>query len=587
MNVTSLTGQLPWVGSIGRSFSRRSNPLFEVYAWGYERTKDLTPGDIKDFVWNFPEYYEAWWLSLFRESPLHILIETGMIVFIIWLIFIRKTGDPKKASKAKLSIAEQDELIAEWQPEPLVPALTARQEITLKNRVIVEDSSGKYLKLAGLDKPVLNMASFDFLNLANSKAVKADSVAALQKYGCGSCGPRGFYGTIDAHLNFENDIASFLGTEQAISYSDSASAVSSAITAFAKRGDLLLVDEACCEPIRTGVNLSRAQVQYFKHNSISDLRNKLMSVAEDDRKKSRNVLEQRRFIITEGLFRNTGEIVPLPELMQLKEKYCYRLILDESLSFGTLGKTGRGVTEYYNVPIQDVEIILVAMDTTLASVGGVCVGSREIVDHQRLSGPGYCFSAAAPPFLSSAASAALRELKKSPALVAKLEQNAQKLRQGLDNVPGIYLKTRNASDKEVSPVLHYCVDAQEFDVTPEQEKQIIMELCKAATLGGVGITSCKYSINDSTGISPLMPAFRVCANVSLTDAEISTVVSTITKAVENTFSLVLKARKRARTASGDALGNSLLEDEHAMLDLASKTATSPFKNFFSGSQKRK
>ncbi len=586
MNATSLTGQLPWVGSIGRSISRRSNPLFEVYAWGYEHTKNLTREDIKDFVWNFPEYYEAWWLSLFRESPLHVLIETGMIVFIIWLIFIRRTGDPKKASKAKLSRAEQDELIAEWQPEPLVPALTARQEITLKNRVIVEDSSGKYLKLVGLDKPVLNMSSFDFLNLASSETVKADSAAALKKYGCGSCGPRGFYGTIDAHLKFENDIASFLGTEQAISYSDSASAVSSAITAFAKRGDLLLVDEACSEAIRTGANLSRAQVQYYKHNSISDLRTKLMSVAEDDKKKRRNVLEQRRFIITEGLFRNTGEIAPLQELMQLKEKFCYRLILDESLSFGTLGKTGRGVTEFYDVPIKDVEIILVAMDTALASVGGVCVGSREIVDHQRLSGPGYCFSAAAPPFLSSAASAALRVIEKSVDLTSKLEQNALKLRQGLDSVPGIYLKTRSASPREVSPILHYCVDAQEFDVTPEQEKQIIMELCKAATIEGVGITSCKYSILDSTGISPLAPAFRVCANVSLSDAEISTVVSTIAKAVEDTFALVIKARKRARTASGDTLGAVMLEDEHAMLDLGSKSANSPFKNFWSQKKKK-
>ena len=590
MNNSSITVQLPWVGSIGRSWSSRSNPLFEVYAWGYEKTKDLTTEDIKDFVWNFPEYYEAWWLSLFRESPLHILIETTMISFIIWLVFIRRTGDPKKAAKTKLSKAEQDDLIADWQPEPLVPALTARQEITLKNRVVVEDSSGKYMKLMGLDKPVLNMSSFDFLNLSDNKIVKSESAAALNKYGCGSCGPRGFYGTIDAHLNFEDDIAKFLGTEQAISYSDSASAVSSAITAFAKRGDLLLVDEACCEAIRTGVNLSRAQVQYFKHNSISDLREKLQSVSEDDVKKKRKVLEQRRFIITEGLFRNTGEIVPLPELIQLKEKYCYRLILDESLSFGALGNTGRGVTEYWNVPIADVEVILVAMDTSLASVGGVCVGSREIVDHQRLSGPGYCFSAAAPPFLSVAASAALKELQKSPKLVSKLEKNAMKLRDGLNGIPGIYLKTRYTTDKEISPIMHYCIDAAEFEVTPEQEKQIIIELCKAATIAGVGITSCKSSISDTSGISPFLPSFRVCANASLTAAEIKTVVEKIGKAVEETFALVHKARKRVRTSSGDLASmvtKVAAQDEHAMLNLGKQASNSPFKSFFSSSSKGK
>lgn len=589
-NVTSLhakvTQTVPWVGAVTHSISTRSNPLFEVYAWAYELLKDLNWDDVKHFFWNFPLYYEKWWLSLFRESPVHILIETAMIAFIIWLTFIRKTGDPKKlAVKTKFSSKEQDDLIAEWEPEPLVPALTARQAITLKNRVVVEESNGKFLKVKGVEKPVLNLTSFDFLNLSSSKEVKNASSAALKKYGCGSCGPRGFYGTIDAHLNFEKAIAEFMGTEEAISYSDSATTVTSAISAFAKRGDLLLVDEACCEAIRTGVNLSRAQVQYFKHNSISDLRAQLQNIANDDAKKNRNVLEQRRFIITEGIFRNTGEIAPLQEIIQLKEKYCYRIIVDESMSFGTIGKTGRGVTEHFGIPIKDVEIILVAMDTSLASVGGVCVGSREIVDHQRLSGPGYCFSAAAPPFLSAAAIAALDQIRTNPSLVNKLKETAMKLRTGLGSIPGIYLKSKVSHD-EVSPVLHYGVEASDFgDITREQEKQVIIELCRIATEMGVGIASEKFSICDTSGAEVLAPAFRVCVNVSLTDAEISNVVLVIGKAVEETFELVTKARKRTRTASGDALANAVDRDDE-MLPIKSKPASSsPFKSLFSSSRK--
>ena len=590
-NVTSLftakglTETVPWVGAVTHSLSTRSNPLFEVYAWAYELLNDLTRDDVKHFFWNFPLYYERWWLSLFRESPVHILIETAMITFIIWLTFIRKTGDPKKLSvKTKFSVKEQEDLIAEWEPEPLVPALTARQSLTLKNRIVVEESDGKYLKVRGVEKPVLNLTSFDFLNLSASKEVKTASTLALKKYGCGSCGPRGFYGTIDAHLNFEKAIAEFMGTDEAISYSDSATTVTSAISAFAKRGDLLLVDEACCEAIRTGVNLSRAQVQYFKHNSVSDLRAQLQNIANDDAKKRRNVLDQRRFIITEGIFRNTGEIAPLQEIIQLKEKYCYRLIVDESMSFGTIGKTGRGITEHCGIPIKDVEIILVAMDTALASVGGVCVGSTEIVDHQRLSGPGYCFSAAAPPFLSSAAIAALDQLKSNPWLVGKLEDATLKLRAGLNNIPGIYLKSKVSHD-EVSPVLHYGVEASDFgDITREQEKQVIMELCRIATEMGVGITSDKFSICDTTGTEVLAPAFRICVNVSLTPAEIGNVVLVIGKAVEETFELVNKARKRTRTASGDVLTNAVDGDDE-MLPIKSKAASSPFKSLFSSSRK--
>ena len=129
-----------------------------------------------------------------------------------------------------------------------------------------------------------------------------------------------------------------MGTQEAISYSDGASAISSAIPAFSKKGDLLLVDEAVNEPILTGLNLSRSTVQFFRHNDVADLRSILESIADDDKKKKRDASQQRRFIVVEGLYRNCGDICPLPDILALKEEFCYRLILDESLSFGTLGE---------------------------------------------------------------------------------------------------------------------------------------------------------------------------------------------------------------------------------------------------------
>jgi serine palmitoyltransferase len=213
------------------------------------------------------------------------------------------------------------------------------------------------------------------------------------------------------------------------------------------------------------------------------------------------------------------------------------------------------------------------------------------VDHQRLSGPGYCFSAAAPPFLSAAATCALAELKANPSLVKKLGVVADKLRAGLNEIPGIYLKSKVGTEHS-SPSLHYGVDATDFgNITKEQEKQVIMELCNAAAVLGVGITSEKFSINDTSGKEVLAPAFRVCAQASLTDAEIATVVQNIGRAVEETFNLVNKARKRGRTSSSDLVNmggggggdGSRKGEEHEMLNLKAKSATSPFKNFFSKS----
>lgn len=93
----------------------------------------------------------------------------------------------------------------------------------------------------GVNTEVLNLSSFDFYGFSQDDTVRVAARAALEKYGCGSCGPRGFYGTIDQHLRIEDAVARFMGAEEAISYSDSASTVASTIPAFAKKGDLLLV----------------------------------------------------------------------------------------------------------------------------------------------------------------------------------------------------------------------------------------------------------------------------------------------------------------------------------------------------------
>lgn len=109
----------------------------------------------------------------------------------------------------------------------------------------------------------------------------------------------------------------------------------------------------------------------------------------------------RRFIIVEGIYANTGDLAPLAAIKQLKEQYKYRLLVDESMSLGVLGATGRGATEHYGLSPEDSEIIGASLGNAVASIGGFCAGEREIVDHQRLSGLGYCFSASLPPYLAS------------------------------------------------------------------------------------------------------------------------------------------------------------------------------------------
>ncbi|KAG8641501.1 hypothetical protein MANES_13G154966v8 [Manihot esculenta] len=287
-------------------------------------------------------------------------------------------------------------------------------------------ASGPHTVING--KEVVNFSSSNYLGLiAHEKLLSCTS--ALEKYGVGSCGPRGFYGTIDVHLDCEARIAKFLGTPDSILYSYGLSTMFSAIPCFCKKGDIIVVDEGVHWGIQNDLYLSRSTIVYFKHNDMESgtgfravtesLENTLDKITAGNKRAKK----LRRYIIVEAIYQNSGQIVPLNEIIRLKEKYHFRVLLDESNSFGVLGGSGKGLTEYYGVPVEKIDIITAAMGHALATEGGFCTGSARVIDHQRLSSSGYVFSASLPPYLASAAITAIDVLESNPALVAKLKEN--------------------------------------------------------------------------------------------------------------------------------------------------------------------
>ncbi|KAG8234439.1 hypothetical protein J437_LFUL014185 [Ladona fulva] len=157
----------------------------------------------------------------------------------------------------------------------------------------------------------------------------------------------------------------------------------------------------------------------------------------------------RRFLVVEGIYMNTGTIAPLPRLIELRKKYKLRIFIDESISFGTLGSTGRGITEYFNIPVHEVDLISSSLEWSIASIGGFCAGSSFIVEHQRLSGLGYCFSASLPPLLASAAIRALEIMEKNPQMFADLKALCQTMHESLASINGF-----NLQGHPDSPVKH-------------------------------------------------------------------------------------------------------------------------------------
>lgn len=439
--------------AIVRSCSQRkmtgsTSILPNVYGLGFkvgqyisslESSSNLpSPQEVAKAVASFPVWYKEWWLRLLNDDPIHVIVETTLLVAIVYFLLSRRSQDWNEMQREKLSPAEEEELLKEWKQrhrQPIVPptpslgVINEQVSSSPSEKVVILKTDGREMLIRdGVDgaRTVLNFATFDFLGMqadmlpnGDRHPVKKASLEALDRYGCGSCGPRGFYGTIDVHLDLEKEIATFCEVDDAILYSDGASTVTSTIAAFCKRGDVVVVDEGVYEPIRTGIKLSRANVKWYKHADMEDLKTVLSGIAASDKKVGRPLNAQRRFLVTEALFKNSGRVCPLDKLFKLKEQFKYRVILDESFSFGALGPTGRGAAEHFQVK---PEIVCVSLENSLGSTGAVTIGSQEVVDHQRLSGSGYCFSASSPPYTASAALAAIGVLKEKTVL-EKLNKN--------------------------------------------------------------------------------------------------------------------------------------------------------------------
>lgn len=317
-----------------------------------------------------------------RVPAYHLYFEICLIIGIIWLLFKRSYNIH---DKAKLSATEKEDLIKEWMPEPLVPASWTPPKKLLErfhrasvgpirkcvfNYLIFMQSNlrisisycfnFRYVQFEGEGGkviPHLNVASLNFLDFIGDEKLNKVAIRALRTYGLGACGPRGFYGTFDAHLTLEKALESFLGVEEVALYSYAFSTIASVIPAYAKRTDLIFADEGVGQAIREGLRASRSTVRFFRHNDINHLEELMIAQKAEDSDDPSRASQTRRFLVVEGLYLDYGDICPLPHLVDLKYKYKVRIILDESISFGVLGKAGRGVTEHFGVNVEHVDVI--------------------------------------------------------------------------------------------------------------------------------------------------------------------------------------------------------------------------------------
>ncbi|XP_015258752.1 PREDICTED: serine palmitoyltransferase 1 [Cyprinodon variegatus] len=460
-------------------------------------------------------------VQAFYEAPAyHLILEGILILWIIRLLF-SKTYKPNETYK--LTEREKEDLIEEWQPDLLVPPVS-KDHPSLKYDVVSGPPSHK-ITVNG--KECINFASFNFLGLLDSERVKEKALLSLKKYGVGTCGPRGFYGTFDVHLELENRLAKFMQTEEAIIYSYGFATIASAIPAYSKRGDIIFVDEAACFSIQKGLQASRSFIKYFKHNDMEDLERLLKEQELEDQKNPRKARVTRKFIVVEGMYINTADICPLPQLVS-----STRTLGPEPPSSGPLagsepefkGPEGRFVL---GVNLRDLRDGTQSQCLSLRDPVSVSQSSRRLICLQRLSGQGYCFSASLPPMLAAAAIEALNIMEEDPGIFTVLREKCAHVYTALQGIPGLRLV-----GEPFAPALHLQLEKSSGSRT--SDLQLLRSIVDYCLERNVALTVARYLEKEERFLTP--PSIRVVVTIKQKEEDVQKAVSCIREAA----SLLLK-----------------------------------------------
>jgi 8-amino-7-oxononanoate synthase len=300
----------------------------------------------------------------------------------------------------------------------------AREADVLPYFHVLSSPAMPVVEMEGAERIMLG--SNNYLGLTGDERVLAGAEDALHRYGTGLTGSRLLNWTIPLHLELEQEIAEWMGTEAALVFSTGHQANLGALGTLLGPGDTVIVDSADHASILDGCLLSRAKLRPFRHNRLDKLE-KMLERAQGD---GGGVL-----VVVDGVFSMEGDLAPLGEICELCERFGARLMVDEAHGAGVLGARGAGASELLGVSDR-VDLRIGTFSKSLASCGGFVAGSEEVIDYLRIASRAFLFTASAVPAAVGAALSALRVVRSpdGPPLLEAVLACAERLRDGLEDL---------------------------------------------------------------------------------------------------------------------------------------------------------
>ena len=270
----------------------------------------------------------------------------------------------------------------------------------------IESGQDPVVRMNGRD--VLMFGSNSYLGLSDDPRLKEAAIEAIRKYGTSCSGSRFLNGTLDIHLALEEKLARLVGKEEAVTFSTGFQVNLGVVSLGTRDGYIFLdsYDHAC---IIDGSRLSHSRVLKFSHNDLRALENKL-KIAEIDAPK---------LIVVDGVYSMSGDLAPLPQILDLAEEYNAAVMIDDAHGLGVFGHQGRGTADHFGVTDR-VDLIMGTFSKSFGSLGGFVAGDATLLNYIKHNSRSLIFSASMPPANVAAVSKAIDIMLSEPERIEHL-----------------------------------------------------------------------------------------------------------------------------------------------------------------------
>ncbi len=270
-------------------------------------------------------------------------------------------------------------------------------------------------------REVINLSSNNYLGLTTHPKLRARALEAIEKFGVGSGAVRTIAGTMSIHMELEEKIAKFKNVEASVVFQSGFTANAGTVQAILSRDDIIISDQLNHASIIDGCRLSRAEIKVFPHKDIEACEGILKEIA---------ARKCRKLLVTDGVFSMDGDIAPLPQLVELAEKYGCIMMIDDAHASGVLGRNGRGTVDHYNLHGR-VDVQVGTLSKAIGALGGYVCSTRDAIEFLYHRARPFLFSTSHPPSVAATCLAAFEVLEEEPQLIDQLWANTRFFKAGL------------------------------------------------------------------------------------------------------------------------------------------------------------